>query len=224
MMIEHYSIHETHKLTDRFDLRLGVPKGVKPRYNVSPVQTAPVIVRAKDATELRMMQWGLLPVGAKDANSVFRYKTFNVKSEKVFSKPSWDTAVRQRRCIIPVNGFYMIRRDTNDAYYFTAPDSSVMAIAGVYALWTDPSGIERPTFTMLTIDANEAMPLPFGRMPVLLHADDEAKWINEDMQEFSTLVTCMRPYEGSRLHYRKVSSDVASTKVDMPYLIDSAKV
>ena len=99
-----------------------------------------------------------------------------------------------------------------------------MAIAGVYALWTDPSGIERPTFTMLTIDANETMPLPFARMPVLLHADDEAKWINEDMQEFSTLVTCMRPYEGSRLHYRKVSSDVASTKVDMPYLIDSVKV
>lgn len=223
-MIEHYSVHEIHKLTDRFGLSLGVPKGVKPRYNVSPVQAAPVIVRAEGATELRMMQWGLVPAGAKDANSVFRYKTFNVKSEKVFSKPSWEAAVRQQRCIIPANGFYMIRRDSNDVYYFTAPDNSVMAIAGMYSLWTDPGGIVRQTFTMLTIDANEAMPLPFGRMPVLLHADDEEKWINPDIQDFSTLVTCMRPYEGSGLHYRKVSSDAASAKIDMPYLIDSVKV
>lgn len=224
MMIEHYSIHEIHKLTDRFGLSLGVPKGVKPRYNVSPAQSAPVILQVKGTTELRMMQWGLVPTGAKDTNSVFRYKTFNIKSEKVFSKPSWDAAVRQQRCIIPANGFYMIRRENKDAYYFTASEGSLLAIAGIYTVWTDPVGTERQMFSMLTIDSNDAMPLPFGRMPVLLHSDDEDKWIGADVQDFSTLVTAMRPYEGNALQYRKVSNDVASAKIDMPYLIDSIGV
>lgn len=223
-MIEHYSLHEINKLTDRFSLTKGVPKGVKPRYNISPAQPSPVIVRANDAIELRMMQWGLVPIGAKDANSVFRYKTFNVKSEKVFAKPSWDAAVRHQRCIIPANGFYMIRNgDDKESYYFTLPERPVMAIAGIHNVWTDPGGIERQTFAMLTIDSNEAMPLPFGRMPVLLHADDEAKWINQDVQDFSMLVTIMRPYEGGALEYHKVSSDVTSAKIDTPSLLDTFK-
>ena len=223
-MIEHYSLHEINKLTDRFGLSNGVPKGVKPKYNISPAQSAPVIIRVNDTTELRMMQWGLLPTGAKDVNSVFRYKTFNVQSEKVFAKPSWDTAVRHQRCIIPVNGFYMIRTGGNkDAYYFTLPEQSLMAIAGIYSTWTDANGIEQQTYAMLTIDSNEAMPLPFSRMPVLLHTDDQVKWIDEATQTFSALVTTMRPYEEGVLQHRKVSSRVSSKKIDMPSLIDAVE-
>ncbi len=220
-MIEHYALHEISKLTDRFGLTNGVPKGVKPRYNISPSQLAPVIVRSGEATELRMMQWGLVPNGANDANSVFRYKTFNVKSEKIFTKPAWDTAVRQQRCIIPVSGFYMIRNsEDKDVYYFTSSDQPLLSVAGIYTLWTNPSGAEQYTFTMLTIDSNTAMPLPFGRMPVLLHADDEAGWIDSDVQDFSSLVRFMRPFEGEVLSYRRVSGDVASAKVDTPALIE----
>lgn len=222
-MIEHYSLHEINKLTDRFGLTNGVPKGVKPRYNISPVQPAPVIVRVNDATELRMMQWGLVPAGAKDANSVFRYKTFNVKSEKVFSKPAWETAVRQQRCIIPANGFYMIRADNKDAYYFSSGDESLLGLAGVYTTRTDPNGVDLQTYTLLTIDSSKAMPLPFGRMPVILHADDEAKWVDQAIQDFSTLVSSMRPYEGPTLAYRRASGDVTSAKVDAPHLIEAIK-
>ena len=223
-MIEHYSLHEINKLTDRFGLTNGVPKGVKPRYNISPVQPAPVIVRSGDTTELQMMQWGLVPTGAHDANSVFRYKTFNVKSEKVFTKPLWETAIRQQRCIIPVSGFYMIRNDENkDVYYFTASEESVMAVAGMYTLWTNPSGTLQRTFALLTIDSNSAMPLPFGRMPVLLNAEDEAGWLNPEVQDFSSLIRIMRPYEGGTLAYRRVSGDVSSAKIDKPALIEPIK-
>ena len=221
-MIEHYSLHEINKLTDRFGLTNGVPKGVKPRYNISPVQNAPVILSDGTVTELRQMQWGLVPAGAKDANSVFRYKTFNVKSEKVFSKPAWDHAVRQQRCLIPMNGFYMIRSGgSKDAYYFSASDRPMLSAAGIYTPWTDPEGVVRHTFAMLTIESNDAMPLPFARMPVLIHANDEQRWIDSNVQDFSTLVTMMRPFEGQALHYRKVSGDVTSVKIDAPYLVES---
>ncbi len=224
-MIEHYALYEINKLTDRFGLTDGVPKGVKPRYNVSPVQPAPVITTNDAKTELSMMNWGLVPSGAKDANSVFRYKTFNVKSEKVFSKPAWETAVRQQRCIIPANGFYMTRSggDNSDTYYFSHADESLLGLAGMYTIWTDPNGTEQRTYALLTIDSNKAMPLPFGRMPVVLHIDDEAKWVDATVQDFSSLVSMMRPYEGAPLAYRRASDDVKSAKVDTPYLINPAK-
>ena len=222
-MIEHYSLYDIKHLTDRFGLTDGVPKGVKPRYNVSPVQPAPVIIKNNDKTELRMMNWGLVPQGAKDANSVFRYKTFNTKSENVFSKPVWETAVRQQRCIIPVNGFYMIRADNKDVYYFSSADESLLGLAGMYTTWTDPNGVEQQTYTLLTIESNKAMPLPFKRMPVILHGDDEAKWLDSTVQDFSSLVGIMRPYEGSTLAYRRVSGDVTSAKIDAPHLIDPVK-
>jgi putative SOS response-associated peptidase YedK len=224
-MIDHYSLYEINALTDRFRLTNGVPKGVRPRYNICPTQNVPVVILGNDgSTELSRMQWGLVSSGAKDANSVFRYKTFNVKSEKVFSKPSWDVAVRKQRCLIPMNGFYMIRSgEGNDAYYFTSAEQSVMTAAGIYTTWTDPSGVDRQTFAMLTIESNDAMPLPFGRMPVLVHTADERAWADQSVQDFSALVTMMRPFEGPALKYRKVSSDVSSTKIDTPALVESKR-
>lgn len=222
-MIDHYALHEIHNLTDRFELTDGVPKGVKPRYNITPTQLAPIIVSSGGKVELQMMNWGLVSQGAKDLNSVFRYKTHNVQSEKVFSKASWDTAIRSNRCIIPANGFYMIRRDNEDAYYFTRPDDALLGLAGFYTVTTSSTGTELQTFTLLTVESNEAMPLPFGRMPVILHTEDEASWIDPAVTEFSQVVSGMRPYEGATLAYRRITGDVRSAKNDSTHLIEPAR-
>lgn len=217
-MIEHYSLHAIKDLTDRFKLTNGVPKGVRPRYNISPTQPAPVIIKNGDATELRTMTWGLLSQGAKNANSIFRYKTFNTKSEKVFAKASRDTAIRHQRCIIPVDGFYMIRSDTRDAYYFTDSAQPVMALGGIYTSWTDTDNVEHYSYSLLTIEANDAMPLPFARMPVLLHSEDETGWLDTAVTGFSDVLRMMRPYEAGVLNHAKVSGDVALAKNDTPDL------
>lgn len=222
-MTEHYTLHEIKNLTDRFDLTNGLPKGIKPRYNISPTQTAPVIISNDGATELCTMKWGLVPNGAKSTSSVFRYKTFNTKSEKVFSKPAWETAVRHSRCIIPANGFYLwwTESDSKDAYYFTSPDQSLLGLGGIYSTWIDSDGLEHQTYSMLTIEANNTIPLPFKRMPIILHASDEQKWLNLDVQEFSPLIGMMRPFEGKTLLYHKVSNNINSAKLDTPQLIES---
>lgn len=222
-MTEHYVLHEIKNLTDRFGLTDGLPKGVKPRYNISPSQLASVIIHSEGKTELRMMSWGLVPQGAKDTNAVFRYKTFNTKSEKAFSTPGREVAVRHQRCIIPANGFYLWWKHPGgkDVYYFNSSDQSLMGLAGFYSTWTDPNGQDQQTYTMLTIEANKTIPLPFDRMPVILHADDETKWLDSDIQDFSSLVNIMRPYEGTPLLYHQVSNDISSAKIDTPRLVES---
>lgn len=221
-MIDHYALHDIAKLTDRYGLAAGVPKGVKPRYNITLTQPAPMIVSHDGNAELRTMGWGLLAKGSKDSNSVFRYKTHNVRSEKVFTKASWDTAVRTHRCIIPMNGFYMLRRDNGEAYYFTSPTGSVYSVAGLYSSWEDSDGATRESFAMLTIDSNQAMPLPFGTMPVLLHKEDEAEWIDPNINDMSSIIRCMRPFEGGVLKYQKASSDVQSAKNDYSELLKTS--
>ena len=220
-MIEQYTLYDIGNLTDRFGLASGVPKGVKPRYNISPTQSGVVVVASNDTTELVSMQWGLVPKDAKSNNSVFRYKTFNAASEKVFIKPSWNTAIRHQRCIIPANGFYMWRSQpgSKDAYYFSDEAKELLAFGGIYSTWIDPAGKQQQTYAMLTIEANETMPLPFRRMPVILHRADETNWLDASVDDFSSLVRAMRPYEGSALSYSLVSSEVASTKVDNARLI-----
>lgn len=219
-MIEHYALHAIGNITDRFSLTDGMPKGVKPRFNVSPNQLSPVIISSEGKIVLKTMSYGLVPDGAKDANSVFRYKTFNVKSEKVFSKPVWETAVRTQRCIIPMNGFYMQRSGKDgDVYYFSPTDNKLMAMAGIYTNWTNPSSEHQHTFALLTIDSNSAMPLPFARMPIILHSEDEASWLDAQVQDFSSLVKIMRPFEGDTLRYALVSNDVMSAKNDSPSLL-----
>ncbi|RYD50408.1 MAG: hypothetical protein EOP52_14145, partial [Sphingobacteriales bacterium] len=105
-MIERFALYEIDKLRDTYALPDGVPTGVKKNFNTSPTQQAPVILVRGGKKILERMDWGFVPDGAKDTNSVFRYKTFTAKAEGIFSKPKWQTAIRNTRCIVPVNGYF----------------------------------------------------------------------------------------------------------------------
>jgi putative SOS response-associated peptidase YedK len=220
-MIDHLALYEIEKLTDRFGLGAGVPKGVKPRYNIVPASKTPVVVHSGTKTELVSMRWGLVTEGAKDFNAIFRYKTFNIMAEKVFSKATWDKAVHERRCIIPVNGFYMVRADdAGEAYFFNDPEGSLMALAGVYTPGSDPDDPNQRTFTLLTTESNETMPLPFKRMPLVLRKENESIWIDRSVTDLSSIIRAMEPSAGT-LAYRKVSADIKSLKVDSKDLLSS---
>ena len=81
-MISRYALYDTASLSSRFQLAEGLPKGIKPHYNLSPTASAPVVINRNGSRIVRPMKWGLVANGAKDTNSVFRYKTYNIPSEK----------------------------------------------------------------------------------------------------------------------------------------------
>ena len=76
----------------------------EPRYNVAPTQTVP-IVRAKDAgRESALVRWGLIPAWARDTK--IGYRLINARADTVASKPSFRSAFKRRRCLVPADGFY----------------------------------------------------------------------------------------------------------------------
>jgi len=221
-MSSRYALYEINKLHDRFAPLCDVPRGVKPSYNINPAQTVVAIVNRDGVNQIEKMIWGFVPAGAKDTNSIFRYKTHNAKSEVVFDKPTWARAIREKRCLIPANGFYEWKASATgkDPYYIQVTNQPLFAFAGIYGTWTDPDGTDHGMCSIVTVasDADDDM-MP-SRLPVIVNPDDEADWLNPQIDSINSIYKIMRPYQASKLSIIRVNDAVNSPKSNGPELIE----
>src|SRR5262245_31041204 len=81
-----------------------------PRYNVAPTQDV-LAVRLTEAGEREpvFLRWGLVPSWANDLK--IGYRLLNARSETAEKKPSFRHAFRNRRCLIPADGFFEWRTE-----------------------------------------------------------------------------------------------------------------
>lgn len=221
-MSSQYSLYEINQISKRFAPDSGVPKGVKPHYNINPTQSVVTIVSRDGINQIEQMKWGFIPAGAKDTNSVFRYKTFNIKSEAVFSKSVWSDAIRTRRCLIPANGFYEYKTSPTgqNSFYIHPSDQSLFAFAGIYSTWIDPSGVQYGMCSIITTSSDTDDDMIPSRLPIIVRPDDEATWLNPEISDINSIYEIMKPYPLNLLTIIRVSDDIKSSKVDKPYLIE----
>lgn len=220
-MTSRYVLYDTAQLRDRFAPESGTPRGVKPRYNISPAARVPVIVSRDGKPAIEQMIWGFVPAGAKDTNSIFRYKTFAAKSEKILETHTYRTAVRTQRCLIPANGFYEWKNTTGGKkpFYISPRAGGLFAMAGIYSEWTDPEGTTHGICAVITIDSETDNDMIPSRLPVIVDRADEAAWLDPEVSDLSTLFQIMRPYDVEKLDIIPVSDAVNSPKPDTPELI-----
>ncbi|MDS2171777.1 SOS response-associated peptidase [Nesterenkonia sp. CL21] len=118
-------------------------------WNVAPTSTVPILVERYEEGEGRRREvhaarWGLLPRWAESA--AFSSKTFNARSETVVSKPSFRSAVRRRRCAVPVQGYYewQVTQDEGASkpvrtpFFIQDAQAPLILFAGLYEWWKDP--------------------------------------------------------------------------------------
>lgn len=220
-MTSRFALYETADLRDRFAPESGTPRGVKPHYNISPAARIPVIVSREGKLTIEQMIWGFVPVGAKDTNSIFRYKTYAVRSEKILETHTYRTAVRTQRCLIPANGFFEWKKSAVDKkpFYIRPVADGLFALAGIYSEWTDPEGAVHGICAVVTIDSERDSDSLPSRLPVIVSQSDEAAWLDPSVSDLSTLFQIMRPVDASTLVIVPVSDAVNSTKADTPDLI-----
>lgn len=99
--------------------------------------------------EIHVARWGLVPIWAKDLSVGVR--AFNARSETVTEKPTFRSAVRARRCAIPVDGYYeWLKPAAGDKgpdgkaarkrpFYVHRQDGGMIFFAGLYEWWKDPA-------------------------------------------------------------------------------------
>lgn len=147
---------------------------------VYPTQLAPVIVLENGTAKVRPMRWGF-PFGSS-AKVVI-----NSRSEKSDTTPMFQKAVRERRCLIPVSGFYEWRRTpsgakTKDRFAFVSDggrEKGMMYLAGVWGEFGggwEKGGFE--AFAVLTQEADGQMRPYHTRMPVVMDSEHLKKlWL-----------------------------------------------
>jgi putative SOS response-associated peptidase YedK len=77
------------------------PAPFEPWYNIAPSEPIAVVRNASAGRVLVPTIWGLIPSWSKEPKAVP-----NVRAETVATKPWFRDAFRERRCLIPADGFY----------------------------------------------------------------------------------------------------------------------
>ncbi len=225
-MCGRYTLYQTGELSDRFKVDQketeALYEDLKQRYNISPTQILPTVVEKDDKRHLELMRWGFMPVWAKKPGDVFKYKTFNARSEEIFDKATWKNAIRHSRCLVPSNGFYEWRdTPTGKQPFFIRPkDQELFAFAGLYRTWKDPAdGMEWGTYSIITTSPNQEMESIHKRMPVILKPKDETRWLEPANDSPESIADLMQPYDDGMLEIVEVSRAVNTSRTDNDTLI-----
>lgn len=170
-----------------------------PYHHVSGFKHPKVIIYTnEDPFEPTISQWGLAPYWAKDRKQLYSAwnKTLNARGETIFELKSFKSSAINRRCIIPVDGFYEHRHYKGKTYphYIYRKDGKPMNLAGLWREWKDKvSGDILNTFSIVTTTANPMMEKIHNnpaaseepRMPVILLDELEEKWLQNYEEELA---------------------------------------
>lgn len=194
---------------------------VTPRYNIAPTQTTLVCrLDEQGERELVPLRWGLIPSWSKDLR--IGASLINARSETITEKPSFRTAFRKRRCLVPASGFYEWIREGKQKhpYHIHRQDDGLFAMAGVWETWR---GAESPieSFSIITTSANALMRPLHDRMPVILPPELFEDWLATDAEpEF--LTTLLQPYEWPEFETVPVSDVVNNARNETPECLQPA--
>jgi putative SOS response-associated peptidase YedK len=203
------------------------PSGVedhRPSWNVAPASDILVVVAGKDgARQLRELRWGLVPRWAKDPKSGNRM--INMRAETVREKPTWQRTLAQKRCIIPIDGFYEWQDQgkgrRKQPFYIAARDEQPLALAGLWATWRDPdSDDELWSCTILTTTANKLMRSVHHRMPVILLPESWDAWLDPDNRDVEQLAALLEPAPEDLLMLWPVDPAVGNVRNNRPELLE----
>lgn len=200
---------------------------IRPNYNVAPTLEIPVIVMQEDERHIRKRHWGLVPFWAKDTSIGSRM--INARVETLASKPAFRAALKQRRCLIPANGFYEWKgkAGSKQPYYFHLPSGEPFAFAGLYETWEDkqapPGAGLYKSCTIITTEAGESVKDIHDRMPLILKPEAYGEWLDPENRDSGKMLLLLKTHCVKKLGRHPVSRLVNRVENNMKECIDPLK-
>lgn len=198
-----------------------------PRYNVAPSQSVPVLARKRSGHVIAPRQWGLLPAWATETERARR--PINARIESIATLPTFREAFARRRVIVPATGYFEWRGakgnagSQRDPVWIRPRDGGAMALAGVAERWTSREGEVIDSFAIVTMDASPELATIHDRMPLELHAEDVARWLDPVPLESSTTKAIVgRSARTDHLTYHAVTHAMGSPRMDDPACVEPA--
>ncbi len=187
-------------------------------YNISPGSLLPAVYEEDGERKIYNFQWGLIP---KDADDELEGKeNYEARVEDMEDDEWLEECFKQRRCIIPANGFYKWKTTEKKStpFYVRLLSAEIAGFAGLYSVWESESGRDVYSFTLLTTEANALVQPVDDRMPVILRSKDYDSWLNEEA-DTEELKTSLKPLGLTEMAVNRVSEKVADLSSQGPELI-----
>jgi putative SOS response-associated peptidase YedK len=219
----------------------------QPNYNVAPTTTITSVVKRhgephdESTRRVRSMRWGLVPPWAKTAEDGGPDTTgpllINARSEKLTTSPVFRNSAKNKRCLVPMDGWYEWRPNGETAsgkkapktpFYMYGGDGEPLFMAGLWTTWRprEDSGAPCSTppllsCTIITTDAAGALADIHDRMPLTISERDWDRWLDPDAPIDEGLLRGHGDLD--RIAIREVSRLVNSIRNNGPELIEPAE-
>jgi putative SOS response-associated peptidase YedK len=183
--------------------------------------------------ELRGARWGLVPSWAKDPSIGSRL--INARSETITVKPSFRSAAKSRRALIPAAGYFEWQASGHGGktpFFLHPEDEGIIALAGLYEWWRpspdlradseDPNVRPEPvvTFTVVTRAATDSLGGIHDRMPLVVPPDLWEPWLSPELNAPAAVNALIESIPDPVLIPREVGRAVGSVRNNGPHLIN----
>jgi putative SOS response-associated peptidase YedK len=211
------------------DLAIEFAAGVKDaaftpsNWNISPTTVIPFISSDDEKgidRSINTARWGLIPTWAKDASR--QANAINARVESIAEKPTFKSAFKSRRCLVPVTGYYewateLGKYKPKQPFYISHKDKHSLAIAGLYETWINPAtNSPITTAAIITREAVGIVAPIHHRMPVILPKDLWSAWLSnksltpDETEHYLNMINLNQPDEA--LTFWPVSDEVNNAR------------
>ncbi|WP_295437670.1 SOS response-associated peptidase [uncultured Thiodictyon sp.] len=211
---------------DYFSLELD-PESMgpsRPRYNLAPSQGVLAVRLGPDGRRhLGHLRWGLVPAWSQGPDH--RYTMINARAETLADRPAYRSALRERRCLIPAEGFYewQTQPGGKQPYLIRRGGEQIFAMAGLWEHWAGTAeAAPISSCTIIVTAANAAIARVHDRMPVVLDPDRQAQWLDPANRDPAALLALLQPAPPADWTLTPVSRRVNNARTDDPGLIEPA--
>jgi putative SOS response-associated peptidase YedK len=157
---------------------LGVDLKLPPGINVAPTEAVFLVRNQQGQASAEAARWWLTPSWASQVDQ--KYAMFNARSETLASSRAFRQPFKRQRGIVPISSFIEWRtEDGAKQPYLISNKDRALAVAALWDVW---SGGDEPllTCTLVTTAAAPGFEPWHRRMPVMLAADEYARWLDNE--------------------------------------------
>ena len=203
----------------------------RPRWNIAPTDRVPAVLERTAAggriRRLTGLRWGLIPGWSRTTAGAARM--INARFETVARRPAFRRAFAARRCLLPADGYYewyptqLAGRSYKQPFYIH-PVSGIMAMAGIYEFWRDPTasggrGNWLASCAILTATATDEFGRLHDRMPVQVAPQNWAAWLDPELTDPVAAAALANVPEPGQMLAHAVSTRVNRVGNDGPELV-----
>ncbi|MGE5399034.1 MAG: SOS response-associated peptidase [Ignavibacteriales bacterium] len=201
------------EMEDLFRARFEDSDEFVPYYHVSAFARPRIPVITNENPEvIQLLRWGFVPRWVKDEKQAaeISQKTLNARAETLFEKPSFREAIVQRRCLIPVNGFFEWKHENGKKYpyFIRLKDAPLFTLGGIWDEWINKgTGEIIKSFSIITTEANSMMAQIHNtkmRMPLILSRDSGMTWLKNSLKA-PEIRDLMKPFDEKKMEAYTVS-------------------